>query len=320
MSELETADPELIELAAASFEADGLPSGALAITAGAFDAIERVLGAHLRPGDRVIIEDPAYLFIRDLLLALGLVEVPVPVDGRGMLPARLEAGLAKGVAAVMIVPRAQNPFGSALDPERTATLRGLLERRPEVLLIEDDHAGTVSGAPFSTLVTPSRPSWAVVRSTSKLLHPDLRLALVAGDHTTIARMEGRQALGPRWVSHISQAIVSELLGDAAHEALLARARDAYAGRREALLSALSEHGIRAYGRSGLNVWVPVREEAPMVRSLQEAGWLVRAGERFRIETPPGIRVTVATLAAQEAPALARDIATAEQAGRPRGAY
>ncbi|MGI8412288.1 MAG: aminotransferase class I/II-fold pyridoxal phosphate-dependent enzyme [Solirubrobacteraceae bacterium] len=320
MSELETADPELIELAAASFEADGLPSGALAITAGAFDAIERVLGAHLRPGDRVIIEDPTYVSIRDLLLALGLVEVPVPVDECGMLPARLEVALARGAAAVLIVPRAQNPFGSALDPERTAALRGLLEGRPEVLLIEDDHTGSVSGAPFSTLVAPSRRSWAVVRSTSKLLHPDLRLALVAGDHRTISRVEGRQALGPRWVSHISQAIVAELLGDPEHEALLARARDAYAWRRDALLRALSQHGIQAHGRSGLNVWVPVREEAPVFRALQDAGWLVRAGERFRIETPPGIRVTVATLTTDEAPALAQDIASAEQAGRPRRAY
>lgn len=320
MSELECADPELIELAAASFEADGVPSGSLAITGGAFDAIERVLGAYLRPGDRVIVEDPTYVSIRDLLLALGLVEVPVAVDECGMLPERFEASLAKGAAAMVIVPRAQNPFGSALDAKRTATLRGLLERRPELLLIEDDHAGIVSGAPFSSLVAPSWPCWAVVRSTSKLLHPDLRLALVAGDQTTIARVEGRQALGPRWVSHVSQAIVAELLGDPGLGALASRARDAYASRRKALLRALSEHGTRAHGRSGLNVWVPVREEAHVVRSLLDAGWLVRAGERFRIEVPPGIRVTVATLKADEAPALAREIAAAEQAGQPRRAY
>jgi DNA-binding transcriptional MocR family regulator len=318
--ERDTADPELLELAAASLTADGLPADAIAVTSGAFDAIERVLQAHLRQGDRVIIEDPAYVSIRDLLLALGLVAVPVPVDELGFVPERFAASLAKGVDAVVIVPRAQNPLGSALDAARADALRRALEPHPDVLLVEDDHAGLVSGAPFSTLVTPASLRWAVIRSVSKVLHPDLRLAIVAGDETTIARVEGRQALGPRWVSHVLQAIVVELLSAPDFARTAARARDAYTARRQALIGVLSEHGITASGRSGLNVWVPVREEAPVVRALYDAGWLVVAGERFRINTRPGIRITVATLQEDEAREIAGVIAAVEHAGRPRRAY
>lgn len=320
MDRLETADPELLELAAASFAADGLPSGSIAVVGGAFDGIERVLQAHLRPGDRVIIEDPTYASIRDLLLALGLVAVPVAVDELGLLAEQLETALARGVDAMLIVPRAQNPLGAALGPERTATLRGLLKPRPEVLVVEDDHAGIVSGAPFSTLLTPSWPRWAVIRSMSKILHPDLRLALMAGDETTIARVEARQAVGPRWVSHVLQALVAELLGDPEFAGHAAHAARVYRSRRQALIGALAEHGVQAHGRSGLNVWVPVREEAPIVRSLLAAGWLVQAGERFRTATSPGIRITVAALQPDEAYELARAIAAAEHAGRPRRTY
>ena len=320
VSGLEAADPELLALASASFERDGVPAGPLAIVSGAFDGIERVLRAHLRPGDRVIVEDPAYTSIRDLLLALGLIEVPVEVDDLGLLPEPFEATLARGVDAVVIVPRAQNPFGSAMDVERAATLRGILEPHPDVLLVEDDHAGIVAGAPFSTLVAPSTLRWAISRSVSKFLHPDMRVALLAGDETTIARVEGRQALGPRWVSHVLQALVVELLSDAAFDDIGARARDAYALRRRALIDALAERGVPAHGRSGLNVWVQVREEAPIVRAIHDAGWLVAAGERFRIRTSPGLRITTSTLREGEAEALADVIAGVEHAGRPRRTY
>lgn len=320
ISRLEAADPDLLEVAAASYEADGVSSAAMTVVSGAFDGIERVLQAHLRPGDRVVLEDPAYPPLRDLLMALGLVVVAVPVDESGLLPEPFEASLAKGVEAVVAIPRAQNPLGSALDRRRARELRVLLEQRPDVLVIEDDHASLVSGAPFHSMVAPGWLRWAVIRSVSKFLHPDFRLALIAGDETTIARVEGRQALGPRWVSHLLQALAAELLGDPELQSTAVHAREVYASRRAALINALSERGVPAYGQSGLNVWVPVREEAPVTRALLDAGWLVLSGERFRIATPPGIRITIATLQEHEADELAEVIATVEHAGRQRRAY
>ena len=246
--------------------------------------------------------------------------VPVPVDELGFLPEPFEARLAQGVEAVVMVPRAQNPFGSALDPERSALLQTLIAEHPEVVIVEDDHAGVVSGAPFSTIVTPTARRWAVIRSTSKVLHPDLRVALMAGDATTIARVEGRQALGTRWVSHVLQAIVVELLSDPGFADSARRARDAYASRRESLIEALAAREVRAHGRSGLNVWVPVREEAPVVGALLDTGWLVMAGEHFRMQTPPGVRITISTLTEDEPDAIADVVAAVEHAGRPRRAY
>ena len=310
MSESDRADPALIELTAAAFAADGISAAHLAVTSGAFDAIERVLGPHTRPGDRVLVEDPTYGAFRDLIRALGLVCAPVPIDDEGPLPGPFAAALRSGVAAALLTPRAQNPSGAARSARRAEELSHALAHHRGVLLIEDDHAGPVGGAPM--FVASGTDRWAVIRSTSKTLHPDLRLAVMAGDAVTIAHVQGRQALGPRWVSPILQATVVEVLRDPGLRAVTERARGTYARRRAALIEALAAHGITAQGRSGLNVWVPVREETPTVAALEAAGFVVAPGERFRFAAPPGIRVTVATLPEAQALAVADAIATAQR--------
>src|SRR5205807_3161292 len=150
--------------------------------------------------------------------------------------------------------------------------------------------------------------WAVVRSTSKWLGPDLRLAVVAADPTTAARVEGRQRLGAGWVSHLLQHLVADLWSRRSTATLLARATRVYARRRVALLEALSGRGVEATGGSGLNIWVPVSEEQPVVAGLLARGWAVAAGERFRRRTPPAIRITVATLDTEGAEDLAAQVA------------
>jgi len=300
--------PRLLELARRRFAADGVPANSLAVMGGALDAVERILQAHLRPGDRVAVEDPGYYEIFDLVRALGLTLEPVGVDDRGLVPDDLERVLRSGVAACILTPRAQNPTGAALDEQRARELRKLFDAYGDVLVVEDDHAGPVAGTPALTVCHRKRENWAVVRSVSKSLGPDLRLAVVAGDDTTIARVEGRQNIGAGWVSHILQALVELLWSDSVTAELLRAAAEGYAERRAVLITALQSHGIAARGRSGLNVWVPVSEEVGVVTSLAAAGWAVRGGERYRLKSPPAVRVTIAALLPGEAAKLAADFA------------
>ena len=303
---------ELVDLAREQFRADGVPAGHIAIVSGALDGVERVLREHLRPGDRVAVEDPCFTGILDLLRALSLVAVPVAVDDEGMLPAELRHAL-RASAAIIVTPRAQNPTGAAFAAKRARELRAILATRPELLIIEDDHAGPVAGPEYRTLVDAKRERWAVVRSVSKSLGPDLRIAFLAADPATHARVEGRQHLGMRWVSHLLQRIVVRLWRDRAP----ARACRTYAQRRQALIAALAERGIPATGVSGLNVWVPVAEESSVVQALMQGGWAVQAGERYRIASAPAIRITTASLEPRDAVVLADAIARAVS-GNPRG--
>jgi DNA-binding transcriptional MocR family regulator len=143
---------------------------------------------------------------------------------------------------------------------------------------------------------------------SKSLGPDLRLALVAADPLTAARVEGRQAVGARWVSFVLQQLVIALWQDAEIRAGIDRAAAAYASRRQAALAALEAVGVAAMGRTGHNLWIPVGDESAVVQGLLDAGWGVSAGQRFRSESAPAIRVTIADLAEDEAGSFAADLA------------
>jgi DNA-binding transcriptional MocR family regulator len=143
---------------------------------------------------------------------------------------------------------------------------------------------------------------------SKSLGPDLRVALVACDAQTMARVEGRQTLGIRWVSHVLQRIVAAMWSNGRTQTRLARAERVYTERRDVLLRELAKRGIDAHGASGMNVWIPVSEESAVVQGLLHAGWAVQAGERYRIRSAPAIRVTISALERADAVAFADDLA------------
>jgi DNA-binding transcriptional MocR family regulator len=301
---------ELIALAREQLGADGIPAESLCIVSGALDGIERVLEAHLRPGDRVAVENPGYAALFDLLRARGLSLEAVGVDERGMRAQELRDALARGAGAVVITPRGQNPTGAALDETRAHELRAVLAGFPRALLIEDDHLGPLAGSVLHTTVA-GRERWAATRSVAKALGPDLRLAVLAGDAHTVARVQGHQQCGPGWVSHILQTLVLSLWSDPAVQALLARASVIYSERRELFIDCLRENGVQALGASGLNVWVPVGDEASVIGALLQRGWVLAPGAPYRLrDSSPAIRVTTATLLEGEARLLAGEIASA----------
>jgi DNA-binding transcriptional MocR family regulator len=301
--------PEFVAAARQRLEADGVPTGALTVTSGTLDAIERVLGAYLHPGDTVAVEDPGWANLLDLVAAMGLRQVPVALDEQGPLPGPLRRALAGGARAVVVTTRAHNPTGASVSAARARALREVLADHPDVVVLEDDHSAELSAGPPHPLAGAGS-RWAFVRSVSKPYGPDLRLALCAGDPGTVARVEGRMRLGAGWVSTLLQRLVLDLWRDPSVGAGVARAAAAYTARREALVAALAARGLAARGGSGVNVWVRVPDETTAVARLRDRGYVVAPGSRYRIGSPAGLRITVSDLDLDGVGALADALAAA----------
>lgn len=307
-------DPDVAALFRRRFDADAVPDGPIVLTAGALDGIERVLAAHLRPGDAVALEDPGWSGLLDLVPALGMRTLPVGVDDHGPDPAALRAALDRGARAVVITSRAQNPTGAALSADRAQRLRDVLAAAGNTLLVEDDHGRGTVDLPLHSLAGVTE-RWALVSSVAKAYGPDLRLAALTGDMVTTERVAGRQRLGPGWVSTLLQRAVLFLHESGAVDTAAVAA--SYAERRDGLRTRLAERGVPAHGRSGMNLWVPVSDETAVVARLLRAGWAVAPGSWFRIASGAAVRITVSPLRLGDLDPLADAVASAVRPATPR---
>jgi len=287
----------------------------ITVTSGAVDAVERLLAQALTRDDAVGLEDPCFLASIHTVRLGGYRAVAVPVDDQGMTVDGLRAALDAGIRAVICTPRAQNPTGASLTAERAAELRAVLADHPYVLIIEDDHFSMLSQRPYESLIGPGHRRFALVRSVSKFLGPDMCLAIAATDTETADRLAMRLSPGTTWVSHLLQRLALTQLTDETVTAEVAAAAVHYAERNTAFAARLRAHGIDVPASDGLSLWVELPRPARTVTErLMRRGWLARTGDEFalddRAEPSHHLRLTVHDLDDEDAATLVDDLVAA----------
>lgn len=272
------------------------PVQSITVTNGAMDAVDRSLARLVRFGDRVIVENPSFPPFMDLIEHYGLEPVPVDLDDQGMRPESFSAALSSAPSVILIQPRAHNPTGISMTPERAQRLAGILSRSriaEKAIVIEDDHSGAITGSADVSFATWLPERVLHVRSFSKSHGPDLRIGALGGPRDLVDRVVAHRLLGPGWTSRMMQAVLYELLTDAASVAHITAARDAYALRQEAFSRAMEAEGITLPVGDGLNAWLPVANERAATVQLAAAGIRVAAGSPFQLGVvAPHVRVTV----------------------------
>jgi DNA-binding transcriptional MocR family regulator len=294
----------------------------LTIVDGSLDGVDRLLDSLVHLGDRVIVENPTFPPFLDLLDVIGAVAVPVAVDDHGVVPGALAAALASGgsgggtggSAVFLHQPRAQNPTGASLTGARVRELAAVLRRAggPQLVVIEDDHAGDTALAPPVSLASELPDQVVRIHSFSKSHGADLRLAALGGPAAIVEPLVARRHLGASWSSRLLQEVLLGMLTDPTCTAAVARAREVYGERRAALQEELRERGVASTGWDGMNLWVRVGREREAMIVLAAQGIGVAPGSPFLVE-PVGadyVRVTTSVLPVSQAAAIADAIAEA----------
>jgi DNA-binding transcriptional MocR family regulator len=317
--------PELVAHLIPRLERDGISGHAqqlvVATSAQQFVslAIHAFVSASAAAEPLVVVEEPGHHSAMDALERAGCRLVGAAVDGEGVRPEALEAALSTGARMALFTPRAHSPTGASWTPRRRMELAAVLARFPDVFVVEDDHFGELAGAPCGSLLNDAAIGDRVlyVRSFSKAIAPDLRLAVGVCGERVVETIREAKYFADGWTSHIAQRVVARLLADPEVDAALEAARATYARRRSTLVAAVeagiggsgsssgSTSGWCAPGRDGLHVWIGLPRGCDSSEVLARAaglGVLAATGEPFFVKPGNGGAIRVNAGAARDAQA------------------
>ncbi len=275
------------------------------MTHGAYAGVSDTLRAILRPGDRVLVENPSVPAVIDLVEMLGAVAVPVTLDENGINTRSLAAGLLTRPSVLILQPRGQNPTGISMTWDRAEELAALLGAT-RTLVIEDDHSGAVSISEQTSLARWIPDQVVTIQSFSKSHGPDLRLAAMGAPRDILRRIELARRLAGGWESMLLQRVLLQLLTDPASIHAISHARRTYKWRRRLLADECHRRGLETSGVDGLNLWVSVDHEHAAMARLASADIGVCPGSSLMWDSPDShhLRITTARLSDAEAPHVA----------------
>lgn len=203
----------------------------------AFALAARVL---VDEGSPVVLEEPSYFGIRQLMQVHGARIVPVRTDGEGLDCSRLPASPPR---LIFVTPSHQFPGGAVLSPARRLELLRYAARN-DCWIIEDDYDGEFryDAHPLAALRELDDADRVIYVGTfSKMLFPSLRLG-----YMVLPEALQRDFTTAKWLSDMGSAAseqeaLANFMSGSGFERHLRLAARTLRARRKTLLAALEQY-------------------------------------------------------------------------------
>ncbi len=249
-------------------------------TTGSQQAIDLVAKLFLDPGDVVLAEGPSYVGALGVFRSYQARVVHVPMDAEGLVPELLEAAIAEQRAAgrrvkfLYTIPNFHNPAGVTLSAERRPRVVEIC-RRHGVLVVEDNPYGLLwfDTPPPPPLHTLDPEGVVYLGSFSKTFAPGFRVGWAVAPHAVREKLvlaAESAILSPSSFNHY---LIAEYRETVDWRAQVARFREVYRERRDAILAALGTHLPQLRWNvpdGGFYVWVRLPDELHSKQMLPRA--------------------------------------------------
>ncbi len=231
-------------------------------TSGATHGLDLIVRTLLKPGDCVVVENPGYSLLFDLLRLNGVTMIEVPRTPRGPDTQALEALLVKyRPRALFINSVYHNPTSSSLTPLVAQQVLQLTKDHG-VQVIEDDVYADLHSGPGTRLAAMGIDDNVIyVGSYSKTLSSSLRVGFVVASDAVVARLAEVKMTSSMGASRFCEAVLACLLARGAYRKLVQRQRQRLNTDREAALQVLEDADWEVFGKpvGGLFIWARSRK-------------------------------------------------------------
>lgn len=255
------------------------------VTLGAQNALYLVSQLLIDQNKRVVIENPCYPDLRDILLQRTSHIRSLDVDTEGLV---LNEALLAQTDAVFITPSHQCPTTYTMPASRRRQLLGLAERN-DFLIVEDDYEFEMNflESPTPALKSQDRYGRVVyVGSLSKSVFPGLRLGYLVAPENVIKQARALRHLILRHPPGHAQRTLAYFMALGHYDAQIGRLRRHLAERRRVLQQAMD--GVPLFSQSaahfgGTSFWVRGPEwldSRILARRAMEKGVLIEPGDVF----------------------------------------
>lgn len=271
-------DPRLREEIARRYSADGLPTEAsdILITTGSQQGLGLISTTLLDPGDTILVEEPCYLAALQTFALAGARVVGVPyTDDELDLEALDRLAAEHAPKFFYTVPTFQNPTGHTHGGVARRAIAEIAQRRG-FRIVEDEPYRQLrySGDALPSLAELAPEHVISLGSFSKVIAPGLRIGWIRTTADIRPAVTIAKQAADLHTSTIDQAAAAHYLVSGRSEPALARIREAYAARRDAMLdalpAALPEGSTWNRPDGGMFVWARLPEGLDAAETLARA--------------------------------------------------
>jgi len=274
----------------------------LLITDGCQQSLDLLAKAFLRPGDAVVVENPAYPGALSILSAARVRCLPATVETSrskqayaGLDVKAVEAVLEQNrVKMILVTPDFQNPTGATLPVSERQNLLELAARH-KVPIIEDHIYARLRlrGNPVASLKAMDRRGIVIqIDSFSKVAFPGLRVGWCVGPERVIERLRLLKQSSDLHTDQLAQATLAEFVKRGMLDKHRKRMIRVYARRLEVLEKSMERHlpsGVEwTRPEGGMSVWItlpPGLDAGELLIHARERGVLFVPGRYFYFQNP-----------------------------------
>ena len=310
----------LREQVAADLASQGMqvePSQVL-LTQGATQALDLVTRTLLQPGDTVVVEQPCYTNLLQMLRLAGMRIVPVPRIADGLDMTAFEAAAAAHAPrAVFVNTVLHNPTGTSLSMANAFRLLQIAERYG-MWVIEDDISRPLLQGVAPLLAALDGGNRVIhIGGYAKSISPSLRVGYAVAQHDLTRDLSRTKMAVGLTSPQIMERVVCHVIRDGQFRGYLERVRERLAGAHARVERRMSDLGMEIYARPGAGLFLWARPEGEQIsanrlaeQALQDGIWLA-PGSYFDADErdAPWLRFNVAY---SEADALWRFLESASR--------